>query len=447
MIRRLASLRFWLVGAMVAAAAVGLVASRFVIADVNKRNELAKDRHKAHLVAQTVARRLQHGADRRDLLLMQAMLPNDQIVVSRAGRVVFTGSLPRTPGEIELSVTVPFPGGAVRLRDYETPGGGAPLTTIMLVTAAAIALVILAAVATATVLVAAVRRPVERAVASARRVAAGDFTARIGTAGPDELAELGTAFDDMASRLEASDDQQRRFLADLAHEIATPLNTVSGYALGLANGEITEPDELAEIADVVHDETERLQSLLDRLRHLTQLDLTEPGPTEPVDLTEFLRRIQARFAPAAQQAGVTLEIRGNGSIRTDRRLLSTVLDNLVSNAIRYTPAGGTISVSSHRRRSERIIAVKDSGIGIAPEHQRRIFDRFYRVDDARDRASGGTGLGLALARRAARVIGGRIELDSTPGQGTEFRLVLAANPHQEPNATTPTAASQRLSNR
>lgn len=424
MIRRLASLRLWLVAAMVAAAAVGLVASRFVIADVNKHNEVSKDRRKAHLVAATIAGRLRAGAGRRELRLMQSMLPNDQIVVSRRGRVVFTGSLPRRPGEIELAVTAPFPGGVVSLRDYETPGAGVPLTTITLVTAAAIALVILAAVATATILVAAVRHPVERAVAAARRVAAGDFSARIGTAGPDELAELGTAFDEMASRLEASDDQQRHFLADLAHEIATPLNIVSGYALALAGGEIHEPDELGEVAQVVHDETERLQSLLDRLRQLLQLDLAEPGPAESIDLDEYLHKLQTRFVPAAREAGITLHVRGNGALHADPRLLSTILDNLVSNAIRYTPTGGNVSVSSHRRRGQRILAVTDSGIGIAPEHQRRIFDRFYRVDEARDRASGGTGLGLALARRAARAIGGRIELESTPGVGTEFRLVL-----------------------
>jgi signal transduction histidine kinase len=445
-IRRLASLRLWLVAAMVAAAAIGLVASRFVIADVNKHNELAKDRRKAQLVAATVAGRLRAGAGTRELRLMQSILPNDQIVVSRGGRFVFTGSLPRRPGEIELSVTAPFPGGAVSLRDYETPGAGAPLTTITLVTAAAIALVILAAAATATIVVTAVRRPVERAVAAARRVAAGDFSARIGTAGPEEFAELGTAFDEMASRLEASDDQQRGFLADLAHEIATPLNIVSGYALALASGEIHEPDELGEIAVVDHDETERLQSLLERLRQLLQLDLAEPGPSERIDLAEYLHKLQTRFAPAAHEAGVTLRVRGNGALRADPRLLSTVLDNLVSNAIRYTPAGGSVTVSSHRRRGERVLAVRDSGIGIAPEQQRRIFDRFYRVDDSRDRASGGTGLGLALARRAARAIGGRIELDSTPGHGTEFRLALSPDQQAPPTINIP-ATPHTLSDR
>ena len=320
----------------------------------------------------------------------------------------------------------------MRLIDYETAGANARLTALTLVTAVAIGLVILAATGTATLVVAAVQRPIERAVAAARRVAGGDFSARIGTGGPEELAELGRAFDEMASRLEASDEQQRGFLADLAHEIATPLNIVSGYAFALAAGEIDEPGELDEIADVVRDESKRLQSLLDRLRELVRLDLAEPGASERVDLAEHLRRLQTRFQPSARRAGVELRVSGGGTLHTDPHLLATIVDNLVSNAIRYTPAGGTVSVSARRGRGQRVLSVRDTGIGISAHHQSRVFDRFYRVDEARDRASGGTGLGLALARRAARSIGGHIELDSTPGEGTEFRLVLPTDRRPAP---------------
>jgi signal transduction histidine kinase len=101
-----------------------------------------------------------------------------------------------------------------------------------------------------------------------------------------------------------------------------------------------------------------------------------------------------------------------------------IVDNLLSNAIRYTPPGGRIDLQVRRRQPGLIVAVKDTGVGIAPEHQRRVFDRLYRVDEARDRASGGSGLGLAIAQRAARALGGRLELESEPGRGSEFRLVL-----------------------
>ena len=437
MLRRLASLRVWLVVAMTAAAVTGLLAARFIIASIERSDEVAKDRREAELVVASIASQMgQEHADGR-LAEMQSVLPTNQILVYRGDRLVFAGS-PGPHGGLELSLTRSFPGGRVVLRDFEstTPTSAWGIT---LVSAGVVVLVIVAAAATATLLVAAVRRPVERAVTAARRVAAGDFGARIGTGGPEELVELGQSFDEMAGRLEAADRDQRRFLADVAHEIATPVNIITGYALALADQELHDPQELHEASEVVHSETERLRSLLDKLRHLTQLDLAQPGPAEHVDLGQLLLRLQTRFGPAARHAGVNLRIRGTGGIDSDPRLLDLVLDNLLSNALRYTPAGGEVTVSTHRHRHALAISVKDTGIGIQPEHQRRIFDRFYRVDEARDRASGGTGIGLALAQRAARALGGHIELDSTPGRGSEFRLVL---PRSTNRATTGAPASQ-----
>lgn len=422
MLRRLASLRLWLVVAMTAAAVTGLIAARFIIASIEKRDELMKDRREAELVVASIASQMGRGGAERWLAEMQSVLPTNEILVYRGDRLIFTGS-PGPHGGLELSLTRSFPGGRVVLRDFEstTPTSAWDIT---LVSAGVVVLVIIAAAATATLLVAAVRRPVERAVAAARRVAAGDFAARIGTGGPEELVELGRSFDEMAGRLEAADRDQRRFLGDVAHEIATPVNIITGYALALADQDIRDPAELHEASAVIHGETERLRSLLDKLRQLIQLDLAQAGPAERVDLGRLLARLQTRFATTAGAAGIRLRVHGGGVIDSDLRLLETVLDNLVSNAIRYTPAGGEVTVSTHRHRHTISLAVKDTGIGIPPEHQRRIFDRFYRVDEARDRASGGTGIGLALAQRAARALGGHIELDSTPGRGSEFRLIL-----------------------
>jgi signal transduction histidine kinase len=112
------------------------------------------------------------------------------------------------------------------------------------------------------------------------------------------------------------------------------------------------------------------------------------------------------------------------TITTDARLLETIASNLLSNAIRYTPAGGQVQIRLRKHRKELLLAVRDSGVGISLEHQQRIFERLYRVDHTRDRATGGLGLGLAIASRAAHSLGGRIELDSTPGHGSEFRLIV-----------------------
>lgn len=432
MLKRLASLRLWLVAAMVAAAVVGLIVSRIVVADLTKSSEVSKDRSKAAFVAGSIARRLARGADRSQLAMMQSVLASDQVIVYRHGRIVFSGVVPRGRGGLELAVTRPFPGGHVVLRDYESPGGSTSWT-ITVVTAAVLAAVILAAAITATVLVETVRRPVVRAVAAARRVAAGDYSARIGPSGPEELVELGTAFDDMASRLQAADRDQRRFLGDVAHEIATPINTIAGYALGLADQQFDDPRELREASDVVRSELQRLRALLDDLRELIRLDLAQPGPAQHVELRELLGRLATRFSPAARQHDVDFHVSGRGAISTDPRLLETVLDNVVSNALRYTPAGGEVSVTTHRHRHHTTIDVKDTGIGIAPEHQRRIFDRFYRIEEARDRATGGSGIGLALAQRATHALGGHIDLQSTPGTGSIFRIVL---PAKTPGART-----------
>lgn len=425
MLRQLASLRLWLVAAMTAAAITGLIAARFIIAGIENRNEHVKDRRKAELVAASIAAQMGASDPTGWLRRMQSVLPTDGIVVYRGDRLLFAGHA-GPHDELELSVSRPFPGGRVVLRDYESARLESPASawSVTLVSAGVVVLVIIAAAATATLLVRTIRRPVERAVGAARRVAAGDFGARIGGGGPEELVELGRSFDEMAGRLEAADRDQRRFLADVTHEIATPINIITGYALALADDELDDPRELHEASEVVHSETERLRSLLDKLRELTQLDLVQRGATERVAIERVLAGLQTRFAPTATAAGVTLRVHGGGTIEGDLRLLETVLDNLVSNAIRYTPAGGEVRVSTHRQRQTLTVSVRDSGIGIPPEHQRRIFDRFYRVSEARDRVSGGTGIGLALAQRAARGLGGHIELESSPGHGSEFRLVL-----------------------
>jgi signal transduction histidine kinase len=155
-----------------------------------------------------------------------------------------------------------------------------------------------------------------------------------------------------------------------------------------------------------------------------------------------LRRNAQRFRLPADEAQVTLRVHaGHLTVTTDPRLIETVVNNLVSNAIRYTPPGGAVEIRARRRRTAIVIAVRDTRIGIAPEHLQRIFDRLYRVDEARDRVTGGSGLGLAIARRAAQSIGGRIEAESNLRNGSEFRLFLPQRPG--PARTSPTWATLR----
>ena len=447
MLSRLASLRVWLLAAMLATAVITLVAGNVITSQLSSASEDAADRAKAQATARAIASQVQAGADADDLRALQQILPSDQIIVTRNGTTVFAGpALAADP--LELTVTAPLPGGTVKLRDHHAPAsGGLGQGTLV---AAVIALVVIAeAWAAATVLVRTVRRPVGRAIEAAGRLADGDFSARMGTSGPEEFTRLGRAVDAMAAQLQHADTEQKRFLADLVHEIATPVSAISGFALALTDGSVQTPAERAEATDIVTSETRRLQRLLDDVRQLNRLELADSVRREHVDIDALCEQTAQRFRLAARDAGVTVTAHAARAwLDTDPRLIDVVVGNFVSNAIRYTPRGGKVEIRAARRRRPPavVIAVRDTGIGIAPEHRENIFDRLYRTDDARDRASGGSGLGLAIARGAARTLGARIEVDSQPGAGSEFRLILRREPlipcNDEPAGQPHPATSQ-----
>lgn len=265
------------------------------------------------------------------------------------------------------------------------------------------------------------RRRVDDAVRAAERVSQGDFSARIGSGGPEVLVRLGASFDAMAARLESIDREQREFLADLAHEIATPIQALSGFSQGVIDGTI--PIETA--SEAIENQTARLSELLDELTQLRSLDAPGEGQFDEVDLAALIQSLHKEFEPTAIAAGVDLQCRSEHvTLVTDQKLVETVLRNFITNAFRYTPRGEHIALWCGVVQHQVVLSVSDTGIGIAPEHQQRIFDRFYRTAEARDRISGGTGLGLTIARRAAHSLGGHIELESELGRGSDFRLVL-----------------------
>jgi two-component system sensor histidine kinase BaeS len=326
----------------------------------------------------------------------------------------------------------------VILADHTSSSPSGALSTAKLTAIAAVLLTLVIGVAfvVATLLIRALRAPIQRATEAARRVASGDLGARIGPLRADEFAELGSTFDNLVARLEAADRDQRHFLADVAHEIATPVNAIRGFASAIADGTMKSGTERAEALELIDSQGRRVDSLLRDLRELTRLDLTDSVRVDRVDVDRLCRELVARFRPDSAAAGIELQFEGVptslGGFRTDGRLLETVLDNLLSNAVRYTRSGGRIQLSVTDGRAGVVFSVRDTGIGIAEKHRTRIFERLYRVDEARDRASGGSGLGLALAQRAARAIGGTIELESEEGIGSEFRLVLPS-PQREHN--------------
>ncbi len=427
MLTRAPSLRFWLLVAMITSAVIGLGAAVAVFNHLQIGSERAADLAKARQQARSIAAQVQAGAGLARLAALQDLLSSDQITVQRDGRTIFRG--PRPVGrDFELRGQAAFPGGRVTVDDYTSPGPSFTLD-LTLIIAGVLVLVIGAAIVAATLVTRAVRLPVQRAISAAEAVSRGDLTARMGASGPEELVKLGSAFDDMAARLERADQDQRRFLADVAHEIATPVNAVSGFALALVDGTVQSDEDRREARLAITAQTGRLRDLLSGLRELTQLDLAKGGRPTSVSLRPFGERLIASFHQTARDADVKLRLSADDrQVRTDARLLEMIASNLLSNAIRYTPAGGSVGLELRRHGDDLVLRVNDTGVGIAPEDQKRIFERLYRVDTTRDRATGGSGLGLAIVRRAVQTLGGRIELDSVPGRGSEFRVTLPPMP-------------------
>lgn len=425
MLSRLRSFRLQLLAATAITAVLGLLGADLGVAYLQSRGEHASDVRKARIAAVGIAGALAGGAPLTEIRFVQSVLPDDQVIVRRGGRVVFSGP-PLRSREIEGIVSATYPGGSVTIRRHSSGSKGAGPAAITGIVALVVALVIGAAVYVSTVLSRRVRDPLDRAIAVAQRVAAGDFSARLGPSGIDEFAQFSRTFDAMAERLERSDLDQRRFLADVAHELATPVNAIVGFATALADGTAETEDERAEAAVLIAQESARLRALLSDLRDLTRVDLFETVHPEQVRLDRFCGEMVARLQPLAEAAELTLELEHRAVEATvDPRVLESVVRNLIANAVQYTPAGGRVTVWTGKRGNDAVIGVRDTGIGIAPEHRAHIFDRLYRADEARTRTTGGSGLGLAIAQRAAFALHGHLEVDSEVGKGSEFRLVLS----------------------
>jgi two-component system sensor histidine kinase BaeS len=276
------------------------------------------------------------------------------------------------------------------------------------------------------------RRSVSELADSAEAVTHGRFDTRVHES-DDELGRLGQSFNRMTERLEAADARQREFLADVAHELRTPVTAIEGFATALGDGTAATPEERAEAAEFIRAEAVRLRELVRELQELTWLDLEPKVRAEPVDLAAAARECVSRLGIDAHIRGIELAgPEGELPAVGDPDHLQTILGNLVTNALRATPAGGSVRLETRTGPGEVGIAVCDTGRGIAPEHLPYIFDRLYRVDTSRDRDAGGSGLGLSIVQRLATLLAGRVTAESTVGAGSVFTLWLPARPVAPP---------------
>ena len=236
---------------------------------------------------------------------------------------------------------------------------------------------------------------------------------------------LGTvilAFD--ITEQEFAERNRREFTANVSHELKTPLQGIIGSAELIENG-MVRPDDLPRFVGHIHAEAARLVTLIDDIIRLSQLDEGDAMPTEPVDLLAVSQEAAENLHDAAAARDVTVSVTGQPSVIPGvRRLLYEVVYNLCDNAIKYNRDGGRVDITVAHDADGSSVTVADTGIGIAPEHQSRVFERFYRVDKSHSKASGGTGLGLSIVKHAVQYHHGRIELESTPGTGTTIRVVF-----------------------
>ena len=223
---------------------------------------------------------------------------------------------------------------------------------------------------------------------------------------------------------ETAEQNRREFTANVSHELKTPLQGIIGSAELLENG-MVQPDDVPRFVGHIRKEAQRLVTLIGDIIRLSQLDEGDEMPRETVDLLTLSQETASDLQAAAEQKNVSLSVEGE-SMRVNgvRRLLYEVIYNLCDNAIKYNVEGGSVKVSVGTEGGKAVVSVADTGIGIAPEHQSRIFERFYRVDKSHSKASGGTGLGLSIVKHAVQYHHGTVELKSEEGKGTTIRILL-----------------------
>jgi two-component system OmpR family sensor kinase len=277
-------------------------------------------------------------------------------------------------------------------------------------------------------------KPIRALKKGAARIASGDLAYRAEVKSKDEFGELANSFNSMAASLDNGEQSRRRLFADIAHELRTPLSVIEGTVDAMLDGVYEpNPDNLNSIKE----EAEVLTTLVGELRDLT---LAESGHLkldfEPTNLAELVRRRVSQADVIARGKNITLRMdiaEGLPEIETDGRRIEQVVANLLDNALNHTPSGGIVTVAVSPDKDGALISVADTGEGIPAEHLPYIFERFYRIDDARSRKTGGAGLGLAIAKQMVELHGGRIWVESEVGKGSKFSFTLPLT-HLEPIA-------------
>ncbi len=273
-----------------------------------------------------------------------------------------------------------------------------------------------------------IARPMSAMARAANRIAGGHYDERVLANEPGELGDLAMSFNEMAASLDATEQRRLQLVGDVAHELRTPLATLDGYLEGLEDG-VVQPTP--QTWHLLRSETARLTRLVNELSELWRAEAHQlPLQMEPIDAGAVAREVGDRFAPQAGARGITIDVPTTGAglmARADRDRLAQILANYLSNALRHAPDGSAIRITTAATPDHVRIAVADNGPGLASDQLEAVFERFYRVDAARSRAGGGTGIGLAIVRALAEAMGGQAWAESPGlGHGATFVVELPA---------------------
>jgi two-component system sensor histidine kinase BaeS len=275
-------------------------------------------------------------------------------------------------------------------------------------------------------------RPLRALTGAAQRMEAGETGAQVRVRGRDEIARLGTAFNAMSASRERLEETRKAMVSDIAHELRTPLSNIRGWLEATQDG-ISRLDD--ELVDSLLEEAVHLQHIVDDLQDLAAADAGQLRlHPEPVDAAELAGHVAAALADRAAAAGVTLTVDATGdcALEADPVRLRQVVGNLVTNAIRHTPAGGRVTIRVSSTVDEVTLAVADTGTGIAAEDLPHVFDRFWRAEKSRSRQTGGSGLGLAIVRHLVQAHGGTVVAESEVDAGSTFTVRLPAHYNGKP---------------
>ena len=296
-------------------------------------------------------------------------------------------------------------------------------------------LALLLAIILAAIITRSVTRPLDTMAGAAEAIARGEYDQRVPQEGPDEVQRVAGSFNSMAAQVKATQQAQRDFVANVSHDLKTPLTAITGWSQALIDGAADGPEERLRAAETIHDEADRMARLVNELLDLARL---ESGQLQmimrPVDLNAVLADVHRGQLPRARAKHIDLQLDAaeGASVQGDPDRLAQIFTNLADNALAYTPPGGIVRLATRAENGWVEGIVTDTGPGIPAEELPRVFERFYRLEKSRARSEGGrgSGLGLTIVNELVAAHGGQVRVVSEVGQGSAFVVRLPAVEHQ-----------------